>query len=54
MYKRKEFLKSSLFSKTNPTDKDYKLKVAIQKIYFPIIPHDNMEFYLKNTEKWPP
>jgi len=30
------------------------MKMAIKKMYFRFNLKDNMEFYLKNTKKWPP
>jgi len=54
IYKRMELSKPSLFFKLNQTFKHRKMKMAIKKIYFRFNLKDNMEFYLKNTKKWPP
>ena len=52
IFKKNDLSESSLFSKTNSTDKHHKMKVAIQKIYFSINPQDNVELDLKNTKNW--
>jgi hypothetical protein len=49
--KRKYFSKSSSISKIKQTAKHRKMRVAIPKIYFPLDPQDDMDGYLKNTEK---
>ena len=49
--KRKRFSKIVFNSPNKINCKTSKMRVAIPKLYFPIDPQDNMEAYLKNTEK---
>jgi len=51
IYKSKELSKFSLLSKRNATVKHHNIKMAIKKIKFPIYLQDNMDLYLKSTEK---